>query len=129
MIKILLVEDTPSLAGEIIDILRMEQFEVALAINGRDALEQLSERPVNVIVSDLFMPEIDGFQLISAIRNDPKLKAIPIIILSARTNADTILQVKALGSDLFIQKPCDSKYLVESIKKVLVGKEQIHIND
>jgi DNA-binding response OmpR family regulator len=126
MIKILLVEDTPSLAAEIIDILRMEQFEVALAINGRDALEQLSERLVNVIVSDLFMPDIDGFQLISAIRNDPKLKAIPIIILSARTNADTILQVKALGSDLFIQKPCDSQYLVESIKKVLIRKEQIH---
>ena len=123
MTKILLVEDTPSLATEILDILRMEQFDVALAINGRDALAQLRTQPADIVVSDLYMPEMDGFKLILAIKDDPGLSELPIIILSARTTNDTIEKVKALGGDLFIQKPCDSKFLVSSIKKVLGQKE------
>ncbi len=70
------------------------------------------------------MPEMDGFQLITEIKGDEKLRHIPIIILSARTTADTIEKVKALGGDLFIQKPCDSRYLVGSIKSIL-KKEQV----
>lgn len=123
MTKILLVEDTPALAAEIMDILRMESYDVSLAINGRDAMQQLTLRPADLVISDLFMPEMDGFQLISALRNHPSLGETPIIILSARTTSDTIDKVLALGSDLFIQKPCDSQYLVASIKKILNKKE------
>ncbi len=123
MTKILLVEDTPALAAEIMDILRMESFDVSLAINGRDAMQQLTLRPADLIISDLFMPEMDGFQLISALRNHPSLGETPIIILSARTTSETIDKVLALGSDLFIEKPCDSKHLVASIKKILNKKE------
>src|SRR3990170_110139 len=115
MTKVLLVEDTPSLAAEIMDILRMEDFNVSLAKNGLDALNQLRVNLADIVISDLFMPEIDGFQLITEIKNDEKLKHIPIIILSARTTADTIEKVMELGADLFIQKPCDSRYLVGSI--------------
>lgn len=123
MTKILLVEDTPALAAEIMDILRMESYDVSLAINGRDAMQQLTLRPADLVISDLFMPEMDGFQLISALRNHPSLGETPIIILSARTTSETIDKVLALGSDLFIEKPCDSKHLVASIKKILNKKE------
>lgn len=119
MTTILLVEDTSSLAAEIIDILRMENFNVSLAKNGSDALNQLRINMPDIVISDLFMPELDGFQLITALKNDNKLKHLPIIILSARTTPDTIEKVKELGADLFIQKPCDSRYLVDSIKGVL----------
>jgi DNA-binding response OmpR family regulator len=126
MIRVLLVEDTQTLAMEIMDILRMESFEVALAINGRDAMEQLARHPADIVISDLFMPEMDGFQLISSIRNHPSLMETPIIILSARTTNDTIDKVMVLGSDLFIQKPCDSQYLVTSIKRLMGEKQKIH---
>lgn len=129
MTRILLVEDTPSLAMEIMDILQMEQFDVSLAVNGRDALKQLNVKLADIVISDLFMPEIDGFQLISAMRNDVTLAEIPIIILSARTTSDTIEKVMALGSDLFIQKPCDSQYLVGSIKKLLNEREGVKTDD
>ena len=119
MTRVLVVEDTATLATEIIDILRMEEFDVSLAINGLDALGQLRVRLSDIVISDLFMPEIDGFQLITELKTDGKLKHIPIIILSARTTADTIDKVKELGGDFFIQKPCDSRYLVSTIKKVL----------
>lgn len=119
MTNVLLVEDTSSLAAEIIDILRMENFYVSLAKNGMDALNQLKNKIPDIVISDLFMPEIDGFQLITELKNDSKLKHLPIIILSARTTPDTIEKVKELGADLFIQKPCDSRYLVGSIKNVL----------
>jgi DNA-binding response OmpR family regulator len=129
MTKVLLVEDTPSLAIEIMDILRMEDFDVSLAKNGLDALNQLRVRLSDIIISDLFMPEIDGFQLITEVKKDVKLKHVPIIILSARTTPDTIEKVMELGGDLFIQKPCDSRYLVGSIKKVLNKNEQVYKND
>lgn len=124
MARVLLVEDTPSLAVEIMDILRMEDFDVSLAKHGLDALTQLRIRLSDIVISDLFMPEIDGFQLISELKNDNNFKRIPIIILSARTTSDTIEKVKELGADLFIQKPCDSKFLVSSIKQVLNNKRQ-----
>ena len=123
MIRILLVEDTPSLATEIADILRMEGFDVTPVSSGVDALNRLQVQVTDIVISDLFMPEIDGFQLIYAIKNDSRLKQIPIIILSARTTTDAIDKVKSLGGDLFIQKPCDSQYLVTSIKR-LVGERQ-----
>jgi len=75
------------------------------------------------------MPEIDGFQLITEVKKDATLKHVPIIILSARTTPDTIEKVMELGGDLFIQKPCDSRYLVGSIKKVLNKNEQVYKND
>lgn len=123
MSKILLVEDTASLAVEIVDILRMEDFEVSIAKNGKDALAQLKKGLSDIVISDLLMPEMDGFQLITELKNNSSFKNIPIIILSARTTTDTIDKVKQLGADLFIQKPCDSKYLVGSIKKVLTHNE------
>ncbi|HKZ37047.1 MAG TPA: response regulator [Chryseolinea sp.] len=117
--RILLVEDTPSLAAEIVDILRMEDFDVSIAKNGVDALGQLRSRLANIVISDLFMPEMDGFQLIMEVKKDASLKHIPIVILSARTTIDAIEKVKELGADLFIAKPCDSKYLVGSIRQIL----------
>lgn len=119
MNRVLLVEDTPSLAEEIVDILKMEGFEVLLAKNGKDALSQLNSWPADVVISDLFMPEIDGFELIEAIRKDAHLKNMPIIILSARTTSDVIEKVKQIGADLFIKKPCDSRQLVQAIKNVI----------
>ena len=126
MKRILLVEDTPSLALEIVDILQMESFDVTLATNGKDAMELLARWRADIVISDLFMPGMDGFQLISSIRNHPTLRETPIIILSARTTNDTIDKVMALGSDLFIQKPCDSQYLVASIKRLIAEKQQVH---
>ncbi len=125
MSKILLVEDTSSLAVEIVDILRMEDFEVSVAKNGKDALAQLEKGLADIIISDLLMPEMDGFQLITELKNNSSFKNIPIIILSARTTTDTIAKVKRLGANLFIPKPCDSKYLVASIKKVLIYNETL----
>ena len=129
MSKVLLVEDTPSLATEIMDILRMEDFDVTLAVNGLDALNKLRVQLSDIVISDLFMPEIDGFRLITELKNDAQLRHMPIIILSARTTPDTIEKVMELGADLFLQKPCDSRYLVASIKKVLTKKEQVNTND
>jgi DNA-binding response OmpR family regulator len=123
MTRVLLVEDTPSLAAEIVDILRMEDFDVSLAKNGLDALQQLRIKLSDIVVSDLFMPEIDGFELIKQLKKDNHLRHIPIIILSARTTPDTMEMVKELGADLFIKKPCDSKFLVSSIRSVLNFKE------
>jgi DNA-binding response OmpR family regulator len=121
--RILLVEDTPSLAAEIFDILRMEEFDVSIARNGVDALEQLRKKLANLVISDLFMPEMDGFQLITEVKKDATLNHIPIVILSARTTADAIDKVKALGADLFIAKPCDSKFLVSAIRQILQRKQ------
>ena len=129
MSKVLLVEDTPSLATEIMDILRMEDFDVTLAVNGLDALNKLRVQLSDIVISDLFMPEIDGFRLITELKNDAQLRHMPIIILSARTTPDTIEKVMELGADLFLQKPCDSRYLVASIKKVLTKKEQVKTDD
>jgi DNA-binding response OmpR family regulator len=119
MKKILLVEDTPIIAEEIADILEMENYRVSIVHNGRDAIEYLKTSTPDLIITDLLMPEVDGFTLIKGIRENPSLKKVPIIVLSAKTDEEAMKRVAKLGASSFIKKPCKPSILMESISTVL----------
>jgi two-component system phosphate regulon response regulator PhoB len=115
---VLLVEDTADLAEEIAYILEMEGFKVFLANSGYKALERLKEITPDVIITDLLMPGMDGFELIEHIRVDPLLLAIPIIILSAKTNSTDRKRGAVVGVSAFIEKPCKGYELVAIVKSL-----------
>jgi DNA-binding response OmpR family regulator len=121
--KILLVEDTIHLAEEISDMLKFEGYEVTLANGGMQALQLLSGVKPDIIITDLLMPGLDGFQLIEQIRKMSAYKAIPIVILSAKAAEEDRVRGLQVGADAFIVKPCKSHVLVEIIKK-LTGLQQ-----
>ncbi len=113
---VLLVEDTRDLLEEISQILEMEGFRVILANSGYQALERLHEEIPNIIITDLLMPGMDGFELIETIKRDPLLAAIPIIILSAKTNTSDKKRGAIMGVSAFIGKPCKGFELVATVR-------------
>ena len=119
MKRILMVEDTVHLSEEISDILRLEGYEVTIADNGQRALELLPESRPDLIITDLLMPKMDGFQLIQHIRSMESFKSIPIIILSAKTSTVDKIRGKEAGANAFMGKPCKGYELVASINALL----------
>jgi diguanylate cyclase len=121
MATILLVEDTRDLAKQIEDVLRMEGHRIQIAFNGRDALASLQKKTIipDVIVTDLVMPELDGFGLIEQLQEYEELKKIPIIILSAKSDKDTVDRASALSVENFLAKPCPREKLLQSIQMAL----------
>jgi uncharacterized protein (TIGR02266 family) len=112
-LKVLVVEDNPHVATLIRDGLaggsRRElagrvNFQIDTVTNGREALEYLASRPIDVLIIDIYLPVLDGVQVINAVRNDAKLGELPIVAVSAGgpTARDAAL---AAGADFFLDKP------------------------
>jgi CheY-like chemotaxis protein len=119
MIKILIVEDSRTQAEYLRHILETDGYRVMLADNGRDALDQIaSERP-SVILSDIIMPEMDGYELCHHIRNDPKTTTLPVILVSQLFDPVDIIRGLESGADDFIIKPYDPDYIQKRISSIL----------
>ena len=105
MFRVLLVEDhadTRQMYAEFLGV----SFDVLTAADGEDALRMIGGHAPDVIVTDLSLPGMDGFELISRIRSDAALQSIPIICLSGYGGHEHEQRVRAAGSDRILQKPC-----------------------
>ena len=114
--KILLVDDDPNIRQLVNLYLEKEGFEVSMADRGDDALQQFRASPPNLILLDIMLPGMDGWQVCREVR---KVSNIPIIMLTAKDETfDKVLGLE-LGADDYIAKPFDMKELVARIKAVL----------
>jgi DNA-binding response OmpR family regulator len=117
--NILLVEDTAHLAEEISDILRLEGFNARVANGGMQGLAFINETRPDLIITDLLMPVIDGFEFIERIRAMDSFQSIPIIILSAKASEEDKARGMKAGADYFLVKPCKGHQLIDAIKSLL----------
>jgi DNA-binding response OmpR family regulator len=122
MNSVLLVEDTTVLAEQIADMLRMEGYRVVIAINGVDALTKLKSFNPALVITDLLMPEMDGFELIRRMRKDASFTEVPIIILSAKSAEEIDLANIGTGIAGFLRKPCLAEDLVDKVKITLAAR-------
>lgn len=116
--SILIVEDHKELRSYLENILSRD-FRVCLASNGAHALEILQSEKIELIITDLMMPYMDGFELIDHLKKDKTLKKIPVLIVSARTDRDEKLRLISKGAEEVISKPFDKEVLVARIKNIL----------
>lgn len=117
--KILIVEDSHTQAIYLQYFLENKNYEVTIAQNGLFALEWLSENHTDLIISDIVMPEMDGFALCDKIKSDSRLFKIPVILISSLSRSSDIIKGLTVGADNFISKPYDEETLVEIIQKEL----------
>ena len=119
---ILIVEDD----SEVIDFIRLSlknKYDFIVAHNGKDALKIVEERSVDLVISDVMMPEMNGYEFLKKIKYNPKTGHIPVILLSAKTlTDDQIMGVKS-GADAYLTKPFDIKYLEAIIENQLSRRE------
>ncbi len=115
-VKILLVEDDFQNRQLVLAYLRSGEFEVTQATNGHDALQKLKTFEPDLIISDISMPHMDGFELYDKVKENPKFKSIPFIFLTAHAENDKRRKGKAIGSDDYLTKPIEQEDLLASIR-------------
>jgi len=123
---ILVVEDHQLLLDAIRDLLEDESFDVFTATNGQRALEIMQEVQPDLIVSDIMMPQMDGYTLYQKVRENPEWVRIPFIFLTARGEQNDILKGKELGAEDYITKPFDTRDLIVTIRSRLARAQVIH---
>jgi len=121
--RILVVEDSPTQLQRLRFLLAGQGYEVETASNGKEALEKVHTPRPDLIVSDVTMPELDGFALCRAIRSSEATRDIPFIMLTARTSALDIMSGLECGADNFIPKSFDDEYLLERISRIFMHLE------
>ena len=116
--KVLLIDDTLSLLDEIKDILMMEGHDVVTAPDGYAGLQKLSTTEPDIVITDLIMPEMSGYELIEKIKSIDKFKSIPIIVLSAQAAKENKNRAYALSADKYLTKPCSATELIDTIEEI-----------
>ncbi|WP_028579976.1 response regulator [Desulfogranum japonicum] len=116
---ILSVDDSASIRQMVSMTLKKAGYDVIEAVDGMDGLAKTKGREIHMIITDLNMPKMDGITLIQKVRTDPKLKFIPIIMLTTESQAEKKQQGKSAGATGWIVKPFKPDQLLGVVKKVL----------
>ncbi|TKG88753.1 hybrid sensor histidine kinase/response regulator [Puteibacter caeruleilacunae] len=121
---ILIVEDNPDLQAFIIDILS-SNYQTLKASNGHEALKIVSCQSINLVLSDVMMPEMDGMELCNKIKSNVVTSHIPVILLTALTNTKNQLQGFTYGADAYLTKPFDPQILLARIENILLQRQRL----
>jgi len=116
--KVLVVDDDKTITAVIGSLLSSHGFTVLVAHDGLDGMVQVKKEVPDLIILDIMMPEINGYDVCSNLKFDGKLKHIPIIVLTSREQELDPRIGKLMGID-YMQKPIDSKLLLEKIQNIL----------
>ncbi|KZE85642.1 response regulator [Chromobacterium subtsugae] len=121
--RILVVDDDPRNLFVITAALERHGAKLFSAVNGRRALEFLPQQPVDLVLMDIMMPEMDGYQAIAAIRADPALAAIPVVAITAKALPAEREKILATGADDYLSKPVDYDVLVAKAAQWCAGRK------
>ena len=135
MTKVLLIEDDTVLRENIAELLELSDFEVLTAPNGKLGLKSININVPDIIICDIMMPELDGYEVLNEVTKNNKTKHIPFIFLSAKTEHQDVRKGMNLGADDYITKPFTEDELVSAIKSrlakasILKEKEQDNVHN
>jgi CheY-like chemotaxis protein len=119
MKKILVIDDEKYLRSNLVLALGFEGYEARGAENGRQGVLAASEWLPDLIVCDVTMPDLDGFEVMTALRQDVQTAAIPVLLLSGRNEQRFIQNAMRLGAVAYIPKPYELEDLLDAIQKLL----------
>jgi len=119
MKKILIVDDEPNIVMSLEYIFKKENFEVFIARDGSEALEIAELNVPDIILLDIMMPNVDGYQVLRFLKESVKLRDIKVVFLSAKNKLSDIELGLQLGADKYISKPFSTKKLVNEVKALV----------
>ena len=122
-IEILIVEDSPTQAERLRRLIQATGYCVRVATNGQLALAAIRERKPNLVLTDIVMPEMNGYDLCRAIKSDPTLRDIPVILVTSLNDPKDIIRGIECGADNFIRKPYAEDYLLNRIGHMLMNQK------
>jgi DNA-binding response OmpR family regulator len=119
--RILVVDDDENILNLEKTILEQKGFDVTTAAGGAEALRLLAESPVDLILLDVMMPEVDGFTVCRKIKEDSRLKDVPVIFLTAKGGGDALAEGFESGAVMYINKPFTANKLLTIVNTMLEG--------
>ena len=120
--EILIVEDSPTQALKLQYILEQHDYRVAVANNGQKALNYLKEHTPALVISDIVMPEMDGYEMCRKIKERESLKDIPVILLTSLSDPADVIRGLQCGADNFVTKPYQEDFLISRVKSALINQ-------
>jgi len=121
--RILAVDDEKHIVRLVEVNLQRAGFEVATAYDGREALEKVKQDPPDLIVLDVMMPQLDGFSVLKALKQDPATKHIPVIMLTAKAQDADVFRGWQSGVDSYLTKPFNPLELITFVERILDSQE------
>lgn len=120
-VNILIVEDSPTQTKLLRLILEEHGYQVDSAHNGIKALEKIRNNRPHLVITDIVMPEMDGFALCHSIKNDPEFKSIPVMLLTSLSDPQDVIKGLQAGADNFLTKPYEDTLLLSRIKYIFAN--------
>ena len=120
--RILCVDDEPEILKFFESLLALKGYEVTKALNGEEALQKLREERVDLVITDLKMPKMDGFELCRTIKEDEEYRTIPVIMITALSDREDRVKGIEAGAEDFLSKPVDPMEVLARIKMLLKAK-------
>jgi len=117
--RLLLVDDEPGLREAVKDYLEESGFAVQVASNAREGWDLLQQSTPDLVISDIMMPQVDGYQFLKQMRDDPRFKRLPVVFLTAKGMTTDRIQGYQSGVDAYISKPFDPDELVAIVENLL----------
>ncbi|MFO7890292.1 MAG: response regulator [bacterium] len=122
-VEILIVEDSPTQALHLKHILKKHNYSAHIEKNGNDALKYMRKNKPTIVISDILMPEMDGYELCRQIRSEDNLKYIPVILLTQLFDPRDVIRGLLSGADNFVTKPYSEQFLISRIQYILANQE------
>lgn len=117
--RVLIVEDHPMIAELVETRLRIEGLRPTKSLGGREAIEILGEQTFDLIILDIMMPEVDGYEVLKFVRGQERTQHTPVILLTAKSTQDDVEKGLNLGADYYVTKPFSGAELVRKVKILL----------
>lgn len=117
--KILVADDEPMIVRLMEFILARQGHEVLIAVNGEEALQKIRAHRLDLVLLDIMMPRIDGYEIAQQLRADPETSRLPIIMLSAKAQEEDIRRGAGVGVDAYVTKPFSPEHLVQVVNEHL----------
>ena len=116
---ILLVDDEPNIVMSLEFLMRKNGYQVGIARNGTEALAAISATPYDLVLLDVMMPDVDGYEVCRQLRQRPDRAATKVIFLSAKSQPADVQKGYDAGADLYIPKPFSTRQLMQKVRELL----------
>ena len=117
--KILIIEDSPTYQRALADELVSRSYDIICANSGEEGLELIKENPPDLIVLDVMMPRLNGYQVCKSLKENPATKSIPVLMLTAKAEEADRFWGERVGADLYMTKPFDFEVLEKQIERLM----------
>ena len=121
--QVLVVDDCPDLRSSLVELLNPAGIEAIQASSGRAALNTLRQTVPDVVCLDVCLPETSGYELVEHMRNDPRLKNVPVLMMSGRMLPNEVAFAEEAGADLFLPKPFTGPKFLSFVERLLSSRD------